>query len=492
MSVLLETSLGDLVIDLEVEKCPRSCLNFLKLCKSYQYNYVTFFSVQKDFLAQTGDPSNSGQGGSSVWSQLDPSSSDYSKIKYFTPERLPILKHQRRGTVSMACTSIGSEDDDEIVAGSQFFITLADDIEYLNGKHAPFGKVVEGDEEGGTLDKINASFVDKERRPLRDIRIHHLVVLDDPFDDPIGLNVPSRTPSPTPQQLAAIGLDSSAVVEDPLKDLPAEEVEENKRKADTTAAALTLEMVGDLPFAEVRPPENILFVCKLNPITRSEDLELIFSRFGKILSCEVIKDKKTGDSLQYAFIEFDQQESAEQAYFKMQNVLIDDRRIWVDFSQSVSKLSSSWNTSRSGGKPMRVMQGGDRPKSTPRVDRDLVFDFDEVDKRSRGPPRQDRRYDRYSNERYDRDHRRSRLDDDSVDRRYGRDDRAEPRASRYDLATSTRRIEHEDDRIRRNGRVAHDDRRRHDDHRRHDSQRGYSDARNHDRERSPQRSRHVH
>jgi hypothetical protein len=69
-------------------------------------------------------------------------------------------------------------------------------------------------------------------------------------------------------------------------------------------------------------------------------LELIFSRFGKILSCEVIRDKKTGDSLQYAFIEFENQKDCEQAYFKMQGVLIDDHRIHVDFSQSVGRVST--------------------------------------------------------------------------------------------------------------------------------------------------------
>jgi peptidyl-prolyl cis-trans isomerase-like 4 len=68
-----------------------------------------------------------------------------------------------------------------------------------------------------------------------------------------------------------------------------------------------------------------------------EDLNLIFSRFGKILSYEVIRDKRTGDSLQYAFIEFEEQKDCEQAYFKMQGVLIDDHRIHVDFSQSVSE-----------------------------------------------------------------------------------------------------------------------------------------------------------
>lgn len=40
--------------------------------------------------------------------------------------------------------------------------------------------------------------------------------------------------------------------------------------------------IGDIPDRDVKPPENVLFVCKLNPATQDEDLELIFSRFGKI------------------------------------------------------------------------------------------------------------------------------------------------------------------------------------------------------------------
>jgi peptidyl-prolyl cis-trans isomerase-like 4 len=31
-------------------------------------------------------------------------------------------------------------------------------------------------------------------------------------------------------------------------------------------------MLGDLPDANIKPPENILFVCKLNPITQERDL----------------------------------------------------------------------------------------------------------------------------------------------------------------------------------------------------------------------------
>ena len=133
------------------------------------------------------------------------------------------------------------------------------------------------------------------------------VAPDDPFPDPPGLVVPDSPPTKPPDNSTRIAED-----EDPLVTLPEEEEEEERRKRAAAASALTLEMVGDLPFANVRPPENVLFVCKLNPVTRDEDLELIFSRFGSIMSCQVIRDKVTGDSLQYAFIEFDKREDAEQ------------------------------------------------------------------------------------------------------------------------------------------------------------------------------------
>lgn len=58
--------------------------------------------------------------------------------------------------------------------GSQFFITLADGIDYLDGKHAVFGHVVEGLD---TLDKLNDIFTDQEGRPFKDVRIRHVVVL---------------------------------------------------------------------------------------------------------------------------------------------------------------------------------------------------------------------------------------------------------------------------------------------------------------------------
>ena len=47
-------------------------------------------------------------------------------------------------------------------------------------------------------------------------------------------------------------------------------------------SAKTLEILGDIYDADAAPPENVLFVCKLNKVTDSESLELIFSRFGNI------------------------------------------------------------------------------------------------------------------------------------------------------------------------------------------------------------------
>lgn len=233
-------------------------------------------------------------------------------------------------------TAPSPDDPDERYAGSQFIITLANDIDHLDKKAAVFGQVVEGFD---VLEKINAAFVDDKGRPLKDIRILHTVVLDDPYDDPEGLVEPPESPVPSAAQLATVRVGYDETLEE---EKDPEALEKVRREREARAQALTLEMVGDLPFAEVAPPENILFVCKLNPVTQDDDLELIFSRFGKIISCEIIRDKKTGDSLQYAFIEYSDQKECEQAYFKMDGVLIDDHRIHVDFSQSVSKIADDW------------------------------------------------------------------------------------------------------------------------------------------------------
>lgn len=47
MSVLVETSFGDITIDLYTRKCPTATYNFLKLCKLKHYNNALFLKVQK-------------------------------------------------------------------------------------------------------------------------------------------------------------------------------------------------------------------------------------------------------------------------------------------------------------------------------------------------------------------------------------------------------------------------------------------------------------
>lgn len=65
--------------------------------------------------------------------------------------------------------------------------------------------------------------------------------------------------------------------------MTAEEIIEMQRNKEAKARATILEIVGDIPDADIAPPENVLFVCKLNPVTNDDDLEIIFSRFGKIV-----------------------------------------------------------------------------------------------------------------------------------------------------------------------------------------------------------------
>ncbi|KAL5746568.1 hypothetical protein ACOSP7_027714 [Xanthoceras sorbifolium] len=331
MSVMIVTSLGEMIVDLYVDKCPLTTKNFLKLCKMKYYNGCLFHTVQKDFTAQTGDPTGTGTGGDSVYKFLYGD-----QARFFSDEIRVDLKHSKTGTIAMASAG-------ENLNASQFYITLRDDLDYLDGKHTVFGEVAEGFE---TLTRINEAYVDEKNRPYKNIRIKHTYIVDDPFDDPSLLAefIPDASPEGKPKD----EVDNKVRLEDdwvPLDEqLGPQELEEVLRAKDAYSSAVVLESIGDIPLAEMKPPENVLFVCKLNPVTEDEDLHTIFSRFGIVVSAEVIRDFKTGDSLCYAFIEFENREACEQAYYKMDNALIDDRRIHVDFSQSVSKLWKDYIT----------------------------------------------------------------------------------------------------------------------------------------------------
>ncbi|KAL3670309.1 hypothetical protein V7S43_004620 [Phytophthora oleae] len=331
MSVLVETTLGALVLDLFVEDCPLACTNFLKLCKTKYYHGSLFFNVQENFMVQVGDPTATGTGGDSIYGKL------YGAQARFFEDELPKSRgrshEDRSGLLGMAS---GSDNQN----GSQFYLTTrAEDMAYLDAQHTIFGEVAEGMD---VLDKINSLFVDKDYRPFQDVRIKHTYVLDDPFPDPKGLEELIPPSSPTRERPEEEQVEPRLAADEKLDENEGrteQEIEKAVREKEAKSRAVVLEMIGDLPDADVKPPDEVLFVCKLNPVTESADLDMAFCRFGPCKS-EVIRDQKTGDSLCFAFVEFTDRRHCEEAYFKMNNVLLDDRRIKVDFSQSVSKL---WN-----------------------------------------------------------------------------------------------------------------------------------------------------
>jgi peptidyl-prolyl cis-trans isomerase-like 4 len=338
MSVLLVTSVGDLVFDLYVDQCPVASENFLKLCTIKYYNNCLIYNLQPNLLLQTGDPTGTGKGGNSIFGIMEGK-----KDKFFSDEINSTVNLKTKiGYLGMA--HLGDVPNANL---SQFFITLrTDDMDHIKKKYTIFGELAEGDEALYTLNEL-PMHPDYPDRPLQDVRILHTYVLDDPFPNSSKLRIPDSSPlrerPPEETVKAFIPYEPPADPNHPSTSSDGrteEEIMESIRKKEAQSRAIVLEMTGDLPDAEVKPPEEVLFVCKLNPVTRDEDLELIFSRFGKIKSCEIIRDFKTGDSLNYAFIEFEKEESCIEAYEKMNNVLIDDRRIKVDFSQSVSTL---WN-----------------------------------------------------------------------------------------------------------------------------------------------------
>lgn len=143
---------GEFIIELMPEYAPKTAENFENLVKNGFYDGIVFHRVIDGFMAQGGDPTGTGMGGSDT------------KIKgEFKANGVDNNLSHTRGVVSMA----RSADPDS--ASSQFFICYAD-CSFLDGQYAAFGKVTEGME---TVD----DFLKVERRgpeggtPVEDIRI---------------------------------------------------------------------------------------------------------------------------------------------------------------------------------------------------------------------------------------------------------------------------------------------------------------------------------
>lgn len=148
MSVTLICSFGNLDIELYVREAPRTCRNFLELCKSGYYDGITFHRLIPNFICQSGDPTGTGKGGESIYGPM------------FEDEMSAKLSHDRRGMVSMA--NFGRNTNT-----SQFFIIFKPSP-HLDGKHAVFGRVKA--HSLPVLDRIQSVKV-KNSKPIAPIKL---------------------------------------------------------------------------------------------------------------------------------------------------------------------------------------------------------------------------------------------------------------------------------------------------------------------------------
>jgi len=117
----IELDHGTVVIEMLPEVAPRHVERIKELARNGFYDGVIFHRVIPGFMAQTGDPTGSGRGGS----QKPDLPAEFSDVPF------------ERGTVGMARTA------DPNSANSQFFIAYAA-APHLNGPYTVWGRVVEG------------------------------------------------------------------------------------------------------------------------------------------------------------------------------------------------------------------------------------------------------------------------------------------------------------------------------------------------------------
>jgi len=124
MTVVFETTQGDVEMELMPSVAPLAVANFVTHVQDGYYDGITFHRVIPGFMVQGGDPQGTGRGGESIWG------------KPFPDEFSRRVRFDEKGLLAMA--NAGPRTN-----GSQFFITTSEPG-YLNDRHTIFGKVVSG------------------------------------------------------------------------------------------------------------------------------------------------------------------------------------------------------------------------------------------------------------------------------------------------------------------------------------------------------------
>lgn len=133
-----------ILLELYPDIAPITVKNFQKLVSEKFYDGLIFHRVIEDFMIQGGDPEGTGMGGSK----------ETIKGEFKNNGVENNLKHEK-GIISMA----RSNDMDS--ASSQFFICTSDNVSYLDGDYAAFGKVIAGYDVAEEISKVKTDIYDK-------------------------------------------------------------------------------------------------------------------------------------------------------------------------------------------------------------------------------------------------------------------------------------------------------------------------------------------
>ncbi len=151
------TNQGTFSLQLETEKAPKTVENFVKLAQAGFYDGQRFHRVIEGFMIQGGDPLSKDLANKAMWGTGGPG--------YKFADEFGQGLSNVTGTISMANAGPNTN-------GSQFFINTNDNT-FLDGKHAVFGKVVEGMD---VVMKISQVDTDPTDKPLSDVIIEKVEV----------------------------------------------------------------------------------------------------------------------------------------------------------------------------------------------------------------------------------------------------------------------------------------------------------------------------